>query len=164
MSQQWTWSYKVRYKVLDPHGIYNHVGRKIPKVRHILDRKTGFYNKLEKSVLAEGFRNPIFVVAGWNHGRDSSIHQEWMRKCLPEEMSDDDSKILMCDRNGGSRLFFAKQYNMPIPCIISDYVDRFPECPPIYNAEGIRAYFKDQPKHIKFDIRGVVVLIPHPVI
>lgn len=158
------WNYKIRHEILDSNEIFNFVGRKItPRLMDVENKKSGFYKKLEQSILSEGFLNPILIVAGWSHDIDSKIHQEFIRKTLPDHMKIDDSKILMCDRNGGSRLYFAHKHNLKVPCLISDYVERFVDSKQLETTEQILKCFTYPPKHIKFDSRGILILMPHKI-
>lgn len=155
------WDYRVHYTTLDPNIIFNFVGRKIsPRLMEVENKKSGFYEKLEKSLLEKGFLNPILIVAGWSHDIDSKIHQDFIRNTLPDRMKEDD-KILMCDRNGGSRLYFAQKHNLKVPCIVSDYIGRFSDCKELKSSTDIRECYTYPPKYIKFDSRGVLVLMPH---
>ena len=166
---------KIRYAVLDSNIIFNECGphsagprgwspkniekRNIAAERWIntMNRKNGFYDKLEESILKEGCRNPILIVAGWCR-KNKLSH-------LPIEMQENHKKILWCGTNGGSRLWVAQKHNFPIPCIISDFVDRFPEAFTFKTdnvdakdiEEEMMAYYKDKPKKIAVNMYGVAV-------
>jgi len=86
------------------------------------EMKWGFYTRLEESILKEGFRNPIFCNA------------------IPEGLF---------SRVGTSRLWIAKKHNLEVPCIIADYVNRFPELEELRTEKEIRAKFKDQPNKVE---------------
>lgn len=118
------------------------------------NRKNGFYDRLEASILKEGVRNPILVVAGWCP--ESKIH------CLPLEMLEDPTKILICCKNGGSRLWICQKHNLDVPCIISDFVEMFPnEKRIITTKEEILECYKDKPRSAKLGSYGVQVrLLP----
>ena len=113
------------------------------------NRKNGFYEKLEESVLREGFRNPILVTAGW------ALEKHIVR--LPEEMRENHKKILVCDRHGGSRLWVAQKHNMDIPCIVSDFNDIFPNEKILKTQEEIQKHFMDTPQKIKLNPNGISV-------
>ncbi len=161
-------NFVVRYKELDPHLIYNLYGpaqalrfgpdddgSEYAKVR--INRQNeinGFYDKLEASILKEGVRNPILISAG--RCRPSMVSK------IPKEMREDHTKILVLDRHGGSRLWAAQKHNLTtVPCIISDFVDMFPECPVLETVDEIRLHYQDQPKELfierENEILGVVV-------
>ena len=109
--------YKVKYKILPSKIICNAL---VPSEHEIL-RKNTFYNKLEKSILKDGFINPIMINVGFC---------PWIsRRYLPKEMAKDSNKILVCCKWGGSRLYIAHKHNLDVPCIISDFIDRFEEQP-----------------------------------
>ncbi len=162
----------IKYAVLDSNIIFNECGphsagprgwspkriekRNIAAERWIntMNRKNGFYDKLEESILKEGCRNPILIVAGWC--RENKLSH------LPIEMQEDHKKILWCGSNGGSRLWVAQKHNLTIPCIISDFVNMFPN-ELILEADGesveekILAYYKDKPKKVTVNMYGVAV-------
>ncbi len=156
---------KNRYAVLDSNIIFNQCGphsagprgwdeksiaaRNAASTKWIatMNRKNGFYDKLEQSVLREGFRNPILVIAGWCRENKLST--------LPLEMQEDPKKILWCGSNGGSRLWVAQKHNLSVPCIISDFVDRFPNEKLLENEEDILVYYKDKPDRITINMYGV---------
>ena len=158
---------KNRYSVLDPNIIFNECGPhsvgprgwnpRIIKARNVaaekwietMNRKNGFYDKLEASILREGFRNPILITAGWC--RENKLHH------LPIEMKEDHKKILWCGSSGGSRLWVAQKHNLPIPCIISDFVDRFSNAIVLNTEEEILSHYQDTPKKIKINMYGVAV-------
>lgn len=114
-----------------------------------------FYDKLEESILEKGIRNPILIQAGFC--------VEISQKYLPKEAQEDHSKILCCDRNGGSRLYIAQKYNMDIDCIISDFCGKFDnQFTELYNEEEIMEIYKDKPKKIIINKHGVHVQdLPH---
>jgi len=120
--------------------------------KHIknMNKKSGFYTKLEESILKDGFRNPISVRCGWcsNHKSVS----------LPIEMQEDSTKILICDNHGGSRLWVAQKHNLKIPCIIADFVGRFSNELLIEKTPAaVLKFFKDKPQRIRIKSHGIGV-------
>ena len=111
-------TYKVRYVNLKASSVFNmcgpeHKGPHEWDEQSLIERKkraelviqekekqNEFYSKLEKSIINDGFRNPILVNAGYCPPRKVCF--------LPPEMKDDSTKILFCHSNGGSRLWIAK--------------------------------------------------------
>lgn len=154
--------YKLRYGILDSNIIFNEIGpfsggqpgwddesvriREEKGLKHIkfINEQTGFFNKLEESILKDGFRNPILVNAGWC----PLIHDRGKNPRLPLEMQDDHSKILSCNHNGGSRLYIAQKHNLKIPCIVVDYVDRFPEFKLLETKEDALEQYIDIPPRV----------------
>lgn len=154
--------YKLRYGMLDPNIIFNEIGpfsggkpgwseeavklREEKGLKHIkfINEQTGFFDKLEESILKDGFRNPILVSAGWC----AKIRDRAKNVRLPLEMQNDHSKILTCPQNGGSRLYIAQKHNLKIPCIVSDYVDRFPELELLETRDDILEQYIDKPEKI----------------
>ncbi|KKL58968.1 hypothetical protein LCGC14_2220070, partial [marine sediment metagenome] len=94
--------------------------------------------------LKDGFRNPILVNAGWC----AKIRDRGKNVRLPLEMQDDHSKILSCPQNGGSRLYIAQKHNLRIPCIIVDYIDRFPEFKLLETKEDVLEQYIDIPPRV----------------
>lgn len=116
--------YKVRYKILPSHSICNALQQ--PPAE--LLRKNKFYTELEKSILEKGFINPIMINAGFCPPID---HRK-----LPNAMKKNPSEILVCCKWGGSRLYIAQKHNLEIPCLVSDFIDRFDE--PNLTLEDVR--------------------------
>lgn len=123
-----------------------------------LNKREEFYIKLEKSVRRYGIQNPIVVQAGFC----IKIYQKY----LPPEMREDHSKILCCDRKGGSRLWTAQQLgpDFAVPCIISDFSGMFEHSgfKEILEEKEVDDYFKNSPKEIIFNDTGVNIgTLPH---
>ena len=163
------YNYKIRYGVLDSTLIFNECGpfsggppgwdeeaikkREEKGLQHIAhqNKVNNFFNKIEESVLKEGFRNPILVDCGMcAHILDRGIHPR-----LPIEMQEDHTKILTCNSNGGSRLWVAQNHNLEIPCIISDFVDRFTDFKLLETREDIFSCYRDRPQKIRFNPFGL---------
>lgn len=85
------------------------------KMRRLRD----FYEKLEESVLEEGFRNPIFC---------NSIDEGTFCKY------------------GTSRLWIAKKHRLAIPAVIADYDGRWGDLEELFSEADIRAKYVDQPQ------------------
>lgn len=94
--------------------------------RRKLEGKNGFYTRLEKSILDEGIRNPIFC---------SSIVEGTF------------------SRVGTSRLWIAKRHGIHVPCVIADYVDRWTDLEELKTEEEIRAKFQDQPHLVDLETK-----------
>ena len=157
----------IRYAVLDSHLIFNECGPQsagprgwdveamqkrqaaMEKWIAALNRKNGFYDKLEASILEHGVRNPILVTAGYC--RENKLRN------LPVPMQKDPRRIIFCGSNGGSRLWVAQKHNMQIPCIISDFLNVFPDAKVLHNEQDIMQYYKDKPKKVKINVHGVAV-------
>lgn len=105
--------YKVRYQILPSLSICNALEQGPEEIL----RKKKFYDNLESSILNEGFRNPIMINAGY-------CPPICYRK-LPQEMAKNPDTILVCCKWGGSRLWVAQKHGLEVPCLVSDFVDRF---------------------------------------
>ena len=88
-----------------------------------LEKKNGFFTKLEKSILDEGFRNPIYCT---------SITEGTF--CI----------------YGSSRLWIAQKNKLDIPVIISDYVGAWDSLEELKTIEDILKKFKDPPEILEF--------------
>lgn len=107
----------------------------------ILNNETNFYNDLEKSILREGFRNPILI--------------NYPKPRIFKKYSSD--KFYFCEILGGSRLFIAQKYNMKIPAIISDFSDKEKDLELLDTEEKIKNKFKDKPEKIYFTEYGLKI-------
>lgn len=139
--------YAIRYMELDSNLIYNYCKDRYLNFEGEFPEK---FQKIEKSVLEEGFRNPILVTIGqgsWIYGlTPEKLHEDWR---------EDPDNLLMCDKHGGNRLAVAQRNKLKIPCIVSDFVNRFPDHPRIESMDELRSLFKDRPRKIKLWRNGV---------
>lgn len=159
--------YVIRYAILDSNLIFNQCGpmstgpvgrnKKAIQLREeaakyfvdTMNKKQGFFTKLEKSILKEGFRNPIVLRSGYSLDRARILRHR--------EYTGEDKELLICV-GGGSRLWIAEKHKMKIPCIISDFMGRFAEEIPIEKTkEAILEYYTDEPNQITFNSAGIVV-------
>lgn len=165
--------FEIRYAVLDSGIIFNQCGpasagpkgwdsKSIQEREQMaknwidaMNKRNDFYNRLEESILKDGFRNPILVRSGWCPPRKVQY--------LPREMEQDPDKILVCDANGGSRLWVAQKHNLNVPCIISDFNGRFINENMLQSTEEIGGYYNDVPDYIEIiENHGVRVRgVPH---
>ena len=116
-----------------------------------LDEICGHYKQLEKSILAEGFRNPITITCGPPRKRS------W--ECVPPEMHDTDPKKLLFLETtvGGSRLWIAQKHNMTIPCLINDWTGKYQGLTELRDVDEIAKLYQDPPKKLTFDSRWGLV-------
>lgn len=159
--------YDIRYAVLDSALIFNQCGpmsagpaghtkeiiqRREKAANYFMDtmnKKQGFFTKLEKSILKEGFRNPIVIRSGYSSDRERILRRQ--------KYAGDDKELLICV-GGGSRLWVAEKHKMKIPCIISDFMGRFAEEILVEKTtEAILKYYTDEPKQVTFNSNGVIV-------
>jgi hypothetical protein len=103
-----------------------------------LNKICGHYSRLESSILREGFRNPLIVTCGRPVRRKGT--------CVPPEFRSltTESPLFLEGVTGGSRLWVAQKYNIPVPCLINDFVGRYDlTMKVIYSASDARAHYKD---------------------
>lgn len=152
--------YKIRYAIVPSRSIFNLLGPNIKNKNpeHYVNRRNSidnFYNNLEESILKHGVRNPVSTSAG-------NIKKPQQIELLPEDMQKDRSKIWVCDFQGGSRLWIAQKYDLDVPCIIADFVNRFTDFEELNTADEIMAKFVDKPQDIRLYHWGVYFHhIPH---
>lgn len=117
-------TYKIRYiPDLDSSIITNSIEPSPERMVEIQD----WYNHIEKSILAEGLRNPVILTA---------------RNGILES------------RYGGTRIKIAQTHNIKIPAIIADFDEIFPDAETLETWE-VPAKFKDKPKKILFKPYGI---------
>lgn len=144
-------NFKVYYGVLPSEDIVNVLINPEKPEEYInkVNKINKFYDKLEASIIKEGFRNPILI----NCGLCYSLRVPW----LPKEIRYDQTNKLICDKCGGSRLYIAKKLKLQIPCIISDFCNYFENknFTRIETIDEIYKYFKDPPSNIRLMEHGV---------
>lgn len=103
------------------------------------------YERLEASVLDEGFRNPIVVSAGKLDRRN------------PKELPPDqrNGEAVVCEYLGGSRLWVAKRHWLDVPCIVNDHANVLPEAEVLAGLGHVTAKFTDKPRAAKWSRHGV---------
>jgi len=145
--------FSVRYASLDPNIIFNFVGRvKTPEIIDERNQVDDFFNRLEESIRVNGIRNPILVTSGV---RGTTVIKT---RGLPSLLIRDLDRIIICDRNGGSRLWAAKKLGILIPCIISDFNGRFASERELMSIDEIKNCYSDPPGTLKVDHMGVHVI------
>jgi hypothetical protein len=160
----------VRFVIIDdPNSIFGSVGRcgsgyntrwndwseqGIENIKNLndewykrYDAITEHYTKLEESILKEGFRNPIILTCGRPFNRRQSF--------IPPELRQKKDLLIMEGFDGGSRLWVAQKYNIPVPCIINDRTGKYADYPELFKKEDILKYYKDPPEYINFSYKGV---------
>lgn len=119
---------------------------------HLMNKAIGFYDKLEKSILTEGFRNPILLTAGYPRFRSMDEVPPFLRG-KPFEM-------LVCEIMGGSRLLIAQKHGFLIPAIINDFVGMFQDSKTLNGPTDIAGCFSDVPSEIIITNRGLRISPP----
>jgi hypothetical protein len=141
--------FSIHFAVLDPNLIYNYCGPKTQQYIDTLNAENGFYIKLEESVKRTGLRNPILVTSGYQGCPNIKVNR------IPSELRNDLQKIIVCDRNGGSRLWVAQRLGLSIPCIISDWTERFSHEKELFSIPDIMKCYTDTPDEIIVNDHGV---------
>ena len=125
-----------------------------------------FFNNLEKSILEEGFRNPIIVTAGFFSEAYKTVDgdknfKQFKRRIHPA-LRDDMENLLTCERVGGSRLYLAQKHGLDIPCIVNDFVGRIEGGQELNTIEEVKDCFQDLPATCFINEAGVMMGgLPH---
>jgi len=115
-------AYQVRYGVLLPEQI-PHDFVMADWVHKKNEKQFQFYTRLEESVKAEGFRNPVMVYEKPNE------------RTFPY---------------GGSRVYMAHRLQIPVPAIITDWVGTFKDWELITSVKQALSKFTDLPSILEF--------------
>ncbi len=161
----WGPEFELRYVIMDPNIITNKLSPECVSGKHEtageyvakFNERNGFYTKLEASMLKEGFRNPILVVAGWYPSKYDPRYPARMAKKGISSTPEDHTNEIYCLTNGGSRLWLAQKHGMKIPCIVADYVGRFQDETLIVSVDQALCYYKDRPDNIVFGSKSIAV-------
>jgi hypothetical protein len=162
---------KVYYDILDPNKIFGMVGRCgggyntvwedwTPEGRAArenimreyeegLNKICGHYDKLEKSILAEGFLNPLIITCGTPRRK--------LVRHLPQEVlvKPKEKWLLLEGVTGGSRLWVAQKHNIPVPCIINDFTGNYRSGSRILSVEQARSFFRDKNMTLSLTTQGI---------
>ena len=159
--------YKIRYLELNSNDIFNFLQ---PNEKQIegQNKRNRFFEKLERSILQEGIRNPIVCWALKKDKEDKAFvyydfwckTQRFAKHRFPEKYNKD--KLIVCRTHGGSRLMIAQKYNMKVPCLLLDYCEAFPEVKVLDNMNDILDKYQDKPEEIFLGNLGLAVIhLPH---
>jgi hypothetical protein len=112
-----------------------------------LDALCGHYTNLEKSILAEGVRNPVIVTCGTPKKRSMDLLPPELRSRSPNRL------LLLETSTGGSRLHVCQKHNMTIPCLVNDWHGRFSDQPLVPTDRDALQYYQDPPQKLSFNRR-----------
>lgn len=164
--------YTLRYALVDSRSIINMCGPEYnykpenwedkkelrkrievgQKYIHLMNKNIGFYEKLEESILTEGFKNPILLTSGPPRFRAMEEIPPFLDVKIPD--------MLLCEIIGGSRLLIAQKHGFLIPAIINDFVGRFPEARILKTESDVAACFENVPAEIIITNRGLRISPP----
>lgn len=162
--------YKIRYVELESHEIFNNIeARRDHQKRKRLGRlpphMEKFFHNLENSILSEGFRNPI-LISTLAYAADDGAFQRYKvgdkferfkKVFLPKKYVNTKDSLVVCYRQGGSRLWVAQKHNMRVPCIASDFCDYFSDKKALTTDSEIKHYFKDSIQKIRYTSSGIMI-------
>ena len=170
---------RVKYKVLPAKSIVNLCGpecdpigwtpeiieqRKQKTIKRLQRANTKvFFQKLEESILKEGFRNPIVVATGVLSEAykefEPQLNYSQLSRRLPPDVNP--LKAIICHEYGGSRLWIAQKHNLDIPCIVNDFADLI-DGQQLGDDAAILAHFQDKPNRIVWHEHKVTIgQLPH---
>lgn len=121
--------------------------------RNIIELRSKFYSDLHLSIKHVGILNPILATAGYPQFKHPNL--------IPDQYKNQIG--LWCEIQGGSRLYFAKKYDLFVPCIISDFCNFFEDGVELTTEEDILSLFKNKPEHINISDKGVRLSPPGKV-
>lgn len=102
------------------------------------DALTKHYSQLEESILKEGVKHPIKVIAGAPF--DKLMASQFPIDVIPPEQRT--NKVLSTHQFGGSRVYIAQKHNLSIPCLIYDFSNAFSDFDTI-NIETVAKQFSN---------------------
>lgn len=102
------------------------------------------YRRLEESMIAEGFRNPVVVAAG-------GLQKRRITEVPPDLRT---NGLICCEYVGGSRLWVAQRLGMEVPCIVNDFGSVLPGAETLPDRAAILAKFKDRPRLVRIGRQG----------
>ena len=107
------------------------------------EKKWKLYTNLEKSMYSEGCKNPVFVRWGdcpsdWFNFMHQMVQSGDLWE-FPKEKSECISGI----STGTARILVARRHDWWLPCIVMDYLDKFPSLPEIETYDELKQYFGD---------------------
>ena len=144
--------FKTKYVRALPNSIFNYA--KCSGLPENTPERIERYQKIENSILTDGFYNPISVVGGIQQLLNL---QQLKPNLLPSEMAENPDEAVVCYSHGGTRLYFAQKHNIKIPCIVADFTNRFPNGKVIESVKELRGYFKSELKKCLITPTGLYV-------
>ncbi len=122
------------------------------KYIHLMNKTIGFYDRLEASILKDGFKNPILLTSGAPRFRSMEEIPPVIDVKIPE--------MLLCEIIGGSRLLIAQKHGFLIPAIVNDFTGMFPEGRLLKTEEDVAGCFENVPAEIIITNRGLRISPP----
>ena len=164
---------KVYYDIINPAKIFGMVGRCgggyntvwedwtpegiaareaiMKEFEESINKLCGHYSKLEKSIIAEGIRNPLVINCGFPR-RCKLTHLSPKAKATPPHQ-----RLLLEGTTGGSRLWVAQKHNIPVACFINDLSGNYQGKHRILTVKQALKYYKDKPKMLRMNPRVGIV-------
>lgn len=168
----------VVYDVMDPNRIFGMVGRcggghntvwsdwsergrnSRNRIIHEFETKMneicGHYTKLEESILDKGILDPLIITCGWPVKKNIKNVPPEILKRPPSQ------RFLLEGTTGGSRLWVAQKHNIPVPCIINDYTNKYNGGQKIYTVTDAIKLFHEEPIGISMSPKKGIILPFNP--
>lgn len=105
------------------------------------NRRTGHYARLEESIARDGVWNPVMLTTGRLLRRAETE--------LPPAVRFDPDRVV-CEYVGGSRLLVAARLGLPVPAIVNDAADLFPDAYRVTRGTPVSNLFRDKPRRIEW--------------
>jgi hypothetical protein len=106
---------------------------------------SGHYERLEASVKAEGFRNPVMLSAGRLERRDPCE--------IPPALRGPD--LLVSEYLGGSRIWVARRLGLDVPAIVNDHANVLHGARVLPDLASVVERFEDKPRTAQWGPDGV---------
>lgn len=161
-------NFHVLFGLINPNNIFNlcgpdmfgpygdkeyEINERNKKANVIISKRNNrdqFYSKLEKNILKEGFKNPIIIYNSLKLLKNPKLPNNLKKSFFKNK--------LVCFNHGGSRLYIAQKYNIPIPCIIIDHENKLKNIFTELNSiEEIYYQYIDKPEKIMVTDEGVFI-------
>lgn len=111
------------------------------------DKAAGHYRELEKSILKEGFRNPVMLTSG------KLLRRSFLE--LPADVRKEIKTRMFCEYNGGSRLLIAAKHDLELPALVNDFANLFPNKTAVPYASDMHLnFYREKPKVHHWDSDG----------
>lgn len=158
--------YNIHYGIINSKDIFNLIHHlrdheKRRREKRLPTHMCIFFDEMKKSVMERGVLTPILTVLVPKIKEDENFayykitkHIERIRKPIDFKLGE---KILMCNKNGGTRLWAAQKENQKVPVIVSDFTKSIRGMHKCINEDCIMSHFKYRPGKISLLPDGVMI-------
>lgn len=142
-------NYKIRYIEIESNEILNYLDflRNTDDLLQSSGSQKNFFIDLENSIDREGIRNPILVSAlEFTRFKDNYAffkQKKFKKRAFLDYELERGEKMLICDYQGGSRLWVAQKKELIVQCIVLDFCNLFKDKHTCNNIDCIQSHFVD---------------------